>query len=198
MVFFLIILLLILLLSLSAAFSGSEAAYFSISPWRLKRLEQEGSKAASVASRLLEKPERLLIIILLGNETVNSVISQLGAVLNRDINISHNPAITLYAALISAGILMIFGEITPKGIALRQPMKFIGIVRFILAGWSKMTNFISTPLEKITRRIIFARGFPDFNSEEQKGFRVELERYIALGEAEGAINLEEGMILKSI
>ena len=195
---FFIILFLIFLLSLSAAFSGSEAAYFSISPWRLKRLEQEGSKAASVASRLLEKPERLLIIILLGNETVNSVISQLGAVLNRDINISHNPAITLYAALISAGILMIFGEITPKGIALRQPMKFIGIVGFILIGWSKMTNFISTPLEKIARRIIFAKRFPDFNSEEQKGFRVELERYIALGEAEGAINLEEGMILKSI
>jgi putative hemolysin len=198
MVFFIIILFLILLLSLSAAFSGSEAAYFSISPWRLKRLEQEGSKAASVASKLLEKPERLLIIILLGNETVNSIISQLGAVLNRGMNISHNPAITLYAALISVGILMIFGEITPKGIALRQPMKFIGIVRFILIGWSKMTNFISIPLEKITKHIVFAGGVPNFNSEEQKGVRVELERYIALGEAEGAINLEEGMLLKSI
>jgi putative hemolysin len=198
MVFFLIILLLILLLSLSAAFSGSEAAYFSISPWRLKRFEQEGSKAALAASKILEKPERLLIIILLGNETVNSIISQLGAVLNRSINISHNPAITLYAALISISILMIFGEITPKGIALRQPMKFIGIVRFILVGWSKMTNFISVPLEKITKRIVSAGGVPDFNSEEQKGIRIELERYIALGEAEGAINLEEGMLLKSI
>jgi putative hemolysin len=198
MVYFIIILSLILLLSLSAAFSGSEAAYFSISPWRLKRLEQEGSKSASAASKLLEKPERLLIIILLGNETVNSIISQLGAVLNRGMNINHNPVITLYAALISVGILMIFGEITPKGIALRQPMKFIGIVRFILIGWSQMTNFISTPLAKITKRIVFAGVGQDFNSEEKKGVRVELERYIALGEAEGAINIEEGMLLKSI
>jgi putative hemolysin len=198
MVYFIIILSLILLLSLSAAFSGSEAAYFSISPWRLKRLEQEGSKSASAASKLLEKPERLLIIILLGNETVNSIISQLGAVLNRGMNINHNPVITLYAALISVGILMIFGEITPKGIALRQPMKFIGIVRFILIGWSQMTNFISTPLAKITKRIVFAGVSQDFNSEEKKGVRVELERYIALGEAEGAINIEEGMLLKSI
>lgn len=193
-----VILLLFVLLLLSAAFSGSEAACFSVSPWRIKRLEREGSKTASIASMLLEKPERLLITILLGNETVNSVISQLGAVLNRSVNVNRNPAVTLYSALISAGMLMIFGEITPKGIALRRPMRFIGSVRFILVTWSKLTRFISTPLDKITRRIVSAGFFSEKNSDERQGVRSELERYITLGEAEGAINPEEGKIMKSI
>lgn len=187
-----------LLLLMSAAFSGSEAAFFSISPWRLKRLEQEGSKAASVASTLLEKPERLLIIILLGNETVNSMISQLGAVLNRRINIGHNPAIVLYSALISAAVLMIIGEITPKAIALRRPMRFIKASRFVLRLWSKITVFLSYPLEKITRRIMNVRTGKSLNSEEKTRVRFELDRYIALGEAEGAINQEEGRLLKNI
>jgi putative hemolysin len=195
---YIILIILSFLLLMSAAFSGSEAALFSISPWRLKRLEQEGSKAASITSRMLGKPEKLLIIIILGNETINSMISQSGAVLNRQINTDQNPVFVLYAALISAAALLIFGEITPKAIALRRPMRFIKVSRHIMYPWFKVSGFLASPLERITKRIVSVRSDKNLNTEEKNRVRIELDRYIALGEAEGAINQEEGQLLKSI
>lgn len=196
-----IILLLIFLLflfSMSAAFSGSEAAFFSISPWRLKRLEKEGNKAASMATVMLQRPEKLLIVILLGNETVNSMISQLGAIFNRKINIGHDPANTLYATVISAGLLIIFGEITPKAVALKQPMRFIKKSRHILNFWSRISGILASNLEKVTNRIISKGSFYLRHSDVRDRVQKELGRYISLGESEGAINTDEGHLMRNI
>ena len=59
------------LLFLSAFFSGSETALMSINRYRLLHLAREGSRGAILAQKLLEKPDRLIGLILLGNNFVN-------------------------------------------------------------------------------------------------------------------------------
>src|SRR3546814_11543806 len=65
------------LLVLSAFFSGSETALMSINRYRLLHLAREGSRGARLARKLLEQPERLIGLILLGNNFVNILASAL-------------------------------------------------------------------------------------------------------------------------
>ena len=59
------------LVVLSAYFSGSETAMMAMNRYRLKHLANEGHGGARRASRLLERPDKLLSVILIGNNFVN-------------------------------------------------------------------------------------------------------------------------------
>ena len=65
----------IILLLLSAYFSASETAFFSLGKLHLKKIESETGKASRRIIRLLKKPQELLITILLGNTVVNVAAS---------------------------------------------------------------------------------------------------------------------------
>lgn len=112
------ILALIALMALSAFFSGSEVALFSLRKSRLDQLKAKGVAVAEVASSLLARPRRLIITILIGNETVNLAASAIMASL-----VIHwlGEGSKWVAVLIMTPLLMIFGEITPKSVALRRP-----------------------------------------------------------------------------
>ncbi len=73
--------IIIVLFALSAFFSGSETALFSLSRVYLKRLENSKSKSAKRILKLLKKPRELLITLLLGNTFVNLAISSFGTLL---------------------------------------------------------------------------------------------------------------------
>ena len=67
------------LLLLSAFFSGSETALMALNRYRLRHLANKGNRGAHLAQNLLEKPDRLIGLILLGNNIVNLVASPLAA-----------------------------------------------------------------------------------------------------------------------
>jgi putative hemolysin len=67
------------LLSLSAFFSGSETALFSLSKIQVERLRQGTGKGSTIVARLLDTPRRLLITILVGNMFVNVASASLVA-----------------------------------------------------------------------------------------------------------------------
>lgn len=112
---------LVLLLAASAFFSGAETALFSLDALQLRSLRDRGGAAARIAA-LMAAPQRLLSTILIGNTLVNVVIASLAYSLVRSI-----PAAAPFASLISiAGattILLLFGEIAPKRIAIRMPLR---------------------------------------------------------------------------
>ncbi len=113
--------IILVLLALSAFFSGSETALFSLSRIYLKKLENaDGSSAKRILS-LLKKPRQLLITLLLGNTFVNLAISSFGALIAlhiaREKGISTSWAISLQIILTTL-IILIFGEIIPKLTAL--------------------------------------------------------------------------------
>jgi hypothetical protein len=71
----------IVLVILSAYFSGSETAMMALNRYRLKHLANEGHGGARRASRLLERPDRLLSVILIGNNLVNFTAASLATLI---------------------------------------------------------------------------------------------------------------------
>lgn len=113
--------ILIGLLLLSAFFSGSETAFFSLSRLYLKKLENSHSLGAKRILGLLRRPRRLLITLLLGNTFVNMAISSFATlyVINivKATNWDLSTMITVQI-LITTLVILIFGEILPKLVAL--------------------------------------------------------------------------------
>jgi CBS domain containing-hemolysin-like protein len=116
---------LITLLLLSAFFSGSEAAVFSLS-----RLEQDGlkrrsgSKLASILARIFASPDDILITILTGNMFVNVFASSLGEAIGERIFPFDSE---LFSIISMTVLLLIFGEMTPKNLAVRKAQAFVRI-----------------------------------------------------------------------
>ncbi|MGB4099069.1 MAG: hemolysin family protein [bacterium] len=112
--------LILVLLFLSGFFSGSESALFSIRWWRIDHLRQNGGSAGRLLAELMDHPGSLLMTILIGNTIVNAASS---AIFEHWME-QRIPDHALTAAIVIMTIvILIFGEITPKTIALLTPEK---------------------------------------------------------------------------
>ena len=112
--------LLFLLLWLSAFFSGSETALMTLNRYRLRHLADQGHPGARRAQALLDKPDRLIGLILLGNNFVNILASSLVTVIA--IRLGGNGAIPVAAGLLTL-VVLIFSEVAPKTLAALHPEK---------------------------------------------------------------------------
>ncbi|MBI5874064.1 MAG: HlyC/CorC family transporter [Candidatus Omnitrophica bacterium] len=108
--------LLVIFLGLSAFFSASETALFSLDSIKLKRLSQEG-KSTSLIIRLLENPMRCLTTILAGNTLVNIAAS--ATITSILITILGEKGVSISIGVTTL-ILLMFGEVTPKTIAIHN------------------------------------------------------------------------------
>ncbi|MFP4459275.1 MAG: CNNM domain-containing protein [Candidatus Zixiibacteriota bacterium] len=106
----------ILLLMLSAIFSGSETSYFSLSELEKRRLLKSKNIKRQYAGQLLERPRALLLTILIGNMLVNIGLSTINASLFGEK--------LGFAVILSTVLLLVFGEITPKKLALLRSENF--------------------------------------------------------------------------
>ncbi|MBC8312683.1 MAG: HlyC/CorC family transporter [Candidatus Cloacimonetes bacterium] len=151
------IILVLLFLALSAFFSSSETAFFSLSKVYRKKLENSSSATQKQIAKLLKKPKELLTVILLGNMVVNVAIASLSAVVAIKIapkySISESIALTIEIALVTA-VILLFGEILPKVYALQSaekyaqkivyPITFFKIILFPIVKILEMiSNFFS-------------------------------------------------------
>ncbi|WP_305906907.1 HlyC/CorC family transporter [Methylomarinum sp. Ch1-1] len=129
------------LLILSAFFSGSETALMTLNRYRLQHLVKQRHRGAMKASRLLKRPDRLIGLILLGNNFVNILASSLATLIA--IRIGGEQAIAAAAALLTLAVL-IFSEVTPKTLAAIKPE-----IMAFPAAW------IYTPLLKIFYPVVW-------------------------------------------
>ncbi|MGR9053672.1 MAG: HlyC/CorC family transporter [Gammaproteobacteria bacterium] len=118
------------LLILSALFSGSETALMTLNRYRLQHLVKKNHRGAVKAQRLLKRPDRLIGLILLGNNFVNIMASSIATVIS--IRIGGESAIALGAALLTLTVL-IFSEVTPKTFAAvkPEPLAFFSVWLYI-------------------------------------------------------------------
>jgi len=133
--------ILVALLILSAFFSGSETALLTLNRYRLQHLVKQKHRGAIKAHRLLQRPDRLIGLILLGNNFVNILASSLATIIA--IRLGGEETIALGAGLLTLAIL-IFSEVTPKTLAAIKPE-----VLAYPAAW------IYTPLLKLFYPIIW-------------------------------------------
>jgi len=143
-------------LIISAFFSGSETAFFSLSKIQIKKLEKSSSKSSKRILRLLSNPKELLIIILLGNTIVNVAASSTAALIAISIGEEYLPQfsqslIMIVEIIIMTILLLIFGEIAPKLLAFSSPEKtarsssfFLEIIKYLLWPIIKILEFISS------------------------------------------------------
>ena len=114
---FIVLLWVIIFLSLSAFFSSSETALFSIPRERISFYQQSTKKSYQWVFELLRDGQRTLLLILLGNLVVNVTI--VGFIYKlMFFFISKNT--TLASLFVATGIILLFGEILPKNIAVRN------------------------------------------------------------------------------
>jgi len=110
--------LLVTLLVLSAFFSGSETALMSLNRYQLRHKARQGHRGAKLAEQLLQRPDRLIGLILLGNNLVNFSAASLVALIA--LKIGGQPAVAL-GTLILTLVVLIFSEAAPKTLAALHP-----------------------------------------------------------------------------
>jgi len=110
--------LLATLLVLSAFFSGSETALMSLNRYQLRHKSREGHRGAKLAEQLLQRPDRLIGLILLGNNLVNFSAAALVAIIS--LKIGGQPAVAL-GTLILTLVVLVFSEAAPKTMAALHP-----------------------------------------------------------------------------
>jgi Mg2+/Co2+ transporter CorB len=110
--------LLIFLLILSALFSGTETALMSVNRYRLRHRARAGNRAARITEQLLRRPDRLIGLILLGNNLVNLTAAALVTVIA--LRVGGESAIFV-GTLILTLVVLIFAEVAPKTIAALHP-----------------------------------------------------------------------------
>jgi Mg2+/Co2+ transporter CorB len=106
------------LLLLSAFFSGSETALMTLNRYRLRHLAAAGHPGARLAERLLDRPDRLIGLILLGNNFVNILASSLATIIA--IRLGGEGAIPIAAGLLTL-VILVFSEVAPKTMAALYP-----------------------------------------------------------------------------
>ena len=125
-----------LLLLFSAFFSSSETGMLSLNRYRLKHLANEGHRSAKLAKKLLETPDRLISVILIGNNLVNIAAATIATILaQRLLPGNEELALTLSTILLTL-VVLIFAEVTPKTLAQRHPERIAFPASYPLRGLS--------------------------------------------------------------
>jgi len=144
--------LLIILIFVSAIVSGSETAFFSLSPVDLHELSDKKNKSQQRIRTLLNKPKQLLATILIANNFVNVGIIILSAFLIKEnIDFTAFPVIGfIIQVLVVTFVLLLFGEIMPKVYANQNSVQFATWVAAPMFFISKLLNPFSRALSMST------------------------------------------------
>ena len=110
--------LLVILVGMSAFFSGSETGLMTLNRYRLKHRARQGERSARLAEALLDRPDRLIGLVLLGNVLANSLAASLALVIGYRMGGDAGAAV---APLVLTFLLLIFAEVTPKTLAALYP-----------------------------------------------------------------------------
>jgi len=147
-IFFIWLTALILLLICSALISGSEVAYFSLSPSDIDKLKQEKSKKTNRILQLIDMPDRLLGSILISNNFVNvGIVIISNYIINRIVDLSEDSVIGfVLQVVIITFLILLFGEILPKIYATQFTIKFARIMAMPLTILDKIFKPISLVL----------------------------------------------------
>jgi Mg2+/Co2+ transporter CorB len=140
---------LIFLLLLSGFFSISETAMMALSRYRIRHLASAGSSRAKLVLHLLEQTERLLGVILLGNNLINSIASALAASFAIHYFGESKYALAIASTAVSFAII-IFAEITPKVIGATYPER----IALMIAPILRFLMFILNPLVWLINLIV--------------------------------------------
>ena len=139
------------LLVSSAFFSSSETALFSLSANQLEEMRRQRKGGYTRIQRLLNEPRRLIVTILLGNEFTNLLLSSIMAGLVIQL---FGEEKSYYNILIATPLLLLFGEITPKAIAVRNNESFARFQAPILQSFALAVTPVRSVVRVVSDKLI--------------------------------------------
>ena len=160
---------LVVLLVVSAFFSGSETGMMSLNRYRLRH-QRKKSAGARRAAKLLAKPDRLIGLILIGNNAVNilaAIIANMLAILY----VGEAAAPWVATASLTITVL-VFSEVTPKTIAAQNPEWFAFRASHVLKPLLQLLTPVVWLVNKLTNAVISLLGF-DPNKDRDDGLDTE-------------------------
>lgn len=143
------------LLAFSAFFSGSETALRSINRYRLMHFAREGSRGANLAQKLLEQPERLTGVILLGNSFVHSAAAVISAIAFMRL---WGDAGALVAVPFITLVVLIFSKAAPKALVAMKPERIALPAAYALWPMVKLSTPIVRFLNMLTAGVLWLCG----------------------------------------
>lgn len=143
----------IILVAMSAYFSATETAFTSLNRIRIKNMAGEGNKRAALVLRLEENYDQLLSTILIGNNIVNITATAISTLLFVELAGDYGPTLS---TIVITVVVLIFGEISPKGIAKESAEKFsmtsAPIIRVLIVIFTPI-NFIFSKWKALLARL---------------------------------------------
>jgi Mg2+/Co2+ transporter CorB len=167
--------LLFLLLLLSAFFSGSETALMSLNRYQLRHKARLGHRGARLAEKLLKRPDRLIGLILLGNNLVNFSAASLVTLIALDLG--GEPAVAIGTGIFTF-IVIIFSEAAPKTLAALHPERLAFPAALIYFPLLKITYPIVWLTNAASNGVLWLLGVRQSGSELQALTREELRTVV--------------------
>ena len=162
---------------LSAFFSGSETALMSVNRYRLANLADQGQRSAKIALRLLERPEHLIGMILLGNNLVNILITQITTYVGYRLYGEIGVAIAAGALTF---MILIFAEVAPKTMAVSHSKRASLFAAPILSVLSLLAMPLVWLIATINKRLLKLFGASAQAGAENRLTRDELRQALVL------------------
>ncbi len=184
---------LFLLILISGFFSGSETSMMAINRYRLRHLARIGHRGARSVSTLLERPERLIGLILLGNNFVNILASSIATIIG--MRLFGDAGIAIATGVLTF-VVLIFAEVTPKTIAALNPERFAYPASFLLIPLLKLLYPLVHLINAITNTVLRILGI-SINSEQNDHLSREELRTV-VKEAGGLIPKKHQAMLTNI
>jgi len=185
---------LVILVYLSGRFSGAETALTSLSEIDLVQLRHKKSKNVAYVEKLMKDMDRTIITILIGNNLVNILASSLSTLLFYEL--LGNLGVSISVGVLTL-ILLVFGEITPKGYALKKNRKMSCANAKWIYFLSRALNPLITSLKSISRGLIKLRG-GSIAKEEFHIQEVSIKHLAVKGAKTGEIKSIEKDIIYSV
>lgn len=186
-------LLLFVLILVSAFFSGSETALISLNRYRLRHLAESGHPGAMRAEKLLAKPDRLIGLILLGNNFTNIVITQLATYIGYAL---FNEAGIAIATGVLTLALLIFAEVAPKTLAVLNSERIAFPAAFLYVPLLTLTYPLVWLVNLLANSILRLFGVSAEDADAQPMSREELRSVV--NQASGLIPRRHQKMLLSL
>ncbi|KFD17644.1 MULTISPECIES: HlyC/CorC family transporter [Tatumella] len=143
-----LIIILVIMILVSAWFAGSETGMMTLNRYKLRHNARNGDRAAKRVEKLLSKPDRLISLVLIGNNLVNILASSLATIVG--IRLYGNTGVAIATGILTF-VVLVFAEVLPKTIAALYPEKVAYPSSFLLAPLQIIMMPIVWLLNSITR-----------------------------------------------
>ncbi|CAI0968366.1 Putative Mg2+ and Co2+ transporter CorB [Serratia plymuthica] len=150
-----LIIILVIMIVVSAYFSASETGMMTLNRYRLRHLAKQGSRSARRVEKLLQKPDRLIGLVLIGNNLVNILASALGTIVG--MRLYGDLGVAIATGVLTFAVLL-FAEVLPKTFAALYPERIAFPSSFLLAPLQKVMFPLVWLLNGITTLILRVFG----------------------------------------